>query len=134
MKEYKWEPITRKQLLRKMNHYKRLLHLRDWKLYLNTKSMPCKVMKLYQAEKGYDDANVPSYRNSGETFVREEAQEAYIWVSLALAKEANNGGENATEVLLHEMLHVFSAAYRDNEELRVRILSEVIFPLLGEIK
>lgn len=132
MKEYKWKPVTVKELRQLMARLKQLFHLRDWKLHLDTKTMPCPTMKLYLAEQGYDDENKPFYRTSGTSYCLPDRQEAYIWIPLALARDGEDGGEDASEILLHEMLHIFSAAYKE-EEIRVMILSETLFPLLGEI-
>ena len=130
MREFKWQPVTRKQLLRQVTKYKKLLHLRDWDIKLCTSSIPPREVKLYLAEQGYDNDTTPPYRVSGEVYPRPDMQTAYIWVPIVYSKDEDKGGTNASEALFHEMLHIFFAAYAHDEELRVRVLSEAVFPLL----
>ena len=131
MKKFKWKPTTHKQLRKQMGVFKRMLHLRDWKFYLNTKNVPSREMKLHLAEKdGEDDDDSPDYMFSGRGYVMDGRQEAYIWVPLGTC-EADN--EDPTEVLFHEISHIFYTAYHENEELMVSILSEAVFPLIKEI-
>ena len=111
--------MTIKQLHKLTRHWQNKLHLRDWQIHLNIGTQPSKEMKLWMAE-GED---IPAYRYSGLTYVLADRQMAFIWIPLESLKE---DGDDPKEVLLHEMLHILHAAYPDNEELKVRILSDVI--------
>ncbi len=124
MKEFKWMPCSHRTLVRLVKDYQNMLCLRDWEIRLETGVVPSRAMRISALEK--DDA--PAYRYDGQTYALPDQQEAIIWIPLFALEEDNH---SAQEVLLHEMLHVFHAAYPDNEELRVRILSNVVHGLKG---
>ena len=115
--------MNHKQLHRKVKDYQNLFHLRDWTIHLNTGMVPCNEMKLWLAE-GED---LPAHKYSGMAYSLPDRQEAYVWVPVQSLIES--GDESVEEVLCHEMLHVMFAAYPDNEELKVRILSPLVYDL-----
>ena len=125
MDKHKWTPCTHNRLVALTKKYMPMLHLSDWTIHIDCNGVPRKEIKIYIAERD----EPPAYRTSGTTYCLPDQQEAFIWIPIDLAREDD---ECAQEILWHEMLHVFFAAYPDNEELRTRILAEVIYPRLKE--